>query len=540
MSTRVGFLRRLALAGARALGRLAGGGRRSVFKGAELSRLWWDWVASPISADQELFNDFLRLRSRARELRRNHPLVRKFLKLLRNNAIGPNGFQLRARVRNADGELNKALNKKIQDAWFDWGQVVTVDGVHGLIDLQHQLIQALATDGEIIVRKIRSYRPNPYRFALQVIDPDLLDHMFFRSPGRDGNGNEIRLGVEIDTYGAPLAYWFWDRHPTDLINISARRRIRVPADEIVHLYVPERSMQTRGITWLNSIMMPAKMLDGYVEAEVVAARIGSSKMGFFQSKTPEEAAPPEADGSNPRAKIELEATPGSFEELPPGYEFKEWNPEHPATAFPNFLKAIQRWISAGLGTGYNKLADDLEGVNYSSLRSSDLTERDEWRLLQGWWARRFLMPIYREWLEFAQLSGLLVLDARPQEAFLAVVFTPRGWAWVDPLKDVNASIAEIDNGLTSRSRVCAEQGEDFEEIIEELAEEQALIEQYGVELTGLGVAAGATAGDTSKTAAEQEDAQASGGRAARNARLLARNRARLALVSSHVSQEIAQ
>src|SRR5580704_7725679 len=143
-SRRGGFLRRLALAGARALMRIGKGAKRSVFKGAEMSRLWWDWVASPISADQEIFNDFLRLRSRARELRRNHPLVRKFLKLLRNNCIGPAGFQLRARVRNADGKLNKALNKKIQDAWFDWGQSVTVDGVHGLVDLQHQLIQALA------------------------------------------------------------------------------------------------------------------------------------------------------------------------------------------------------------------------------------------------------------------------------------------------------------------------------------------------------------------------------------------------------------
>ena len=114
---RPSLLRRIALGAVRVLNRLAHlGGKRSVFKGAEISRLWLDWVASPISADQEIFNDFLRLRARAREMRRNHPLIRKYLKLLANNVVGPNGFKLRARVRNNDGKLATPINKKIEAA----------------------------------------------------------------------------------------------------------------------------------------------------------------------------------------------------------------------------------------------------------------------------------------------------------------------------------------------------------------------------------------------------------------------------------------
>lgn len=505
--SRPNVLRRMAGSVSKFFGRIAK--IRSVFKGAEVSRLWSDWVVSAISADQEIYNDFLRLRARAREMRRNHPLIRKYLKLLANNVVGPTGFKLRARVRNNDGRLNIALNKKIQNAWYKWGKCVTVDGKHSLTSLQRFLLKAVATDGEVAVRRIRNFKGNPFRFALQVIDPDLLDHQFFRSPAM--GENEIRLGIEVDPYGAPLAYWFWDRHPTDVINISARRRIRIPADEIFHYFDQERSMQSRGVTWFNSVMMPAKMLDGYVEAEVVAARIGSSKMGFFQQKDAADAEPPISDAENPKAKIEMEASPGTFEELPPGYEFKEWNPEHPAVAFPNFLKAIQRWIAAGLGVGYNQLADDLEGVNYSSIRSAMLVERDEWRALQGDWIDKFLQPLYCEWLDYAQLSGQLVLDGRDDTAFQEVTFVPRGWEWVDPLKDVNASVAEIDNGLNSRSRVCAEQGADFEEIAEELAEEQEIIDELGLVLTGLGVGGGAQASDVLKTAQEEEDQAAAGG-----------------------------
>lgn len=506
-----GVLQRMARAGIRALSKLAGAAAkvRSVFKGAEMSRLWMDWVASPIAADQEMLNDLMRLRARAREMRRNHPLIRKYLNLLANNVIGPTGFKLRGRIKNNDGTMNVLFNKKIQAAWFKWSKKVTVDGRHTLTSFQNFLIKALATDGEILVRKIRNFKGNPFRFALQPIDPDLLDHLFMRSP-LDGQ-NEIRLGIEIDPYGAPIAFWFWDRHPSDLINISARKRIRVPADDVIHFYREDRANQSRGYTWFNSVMMPAKMLDGYVEAEVVAARIGSAKMGFLQSKTAADSEPPISDGTNPRAKIEMEASPGSFEELPPGMEFKEWNPEHPSTAFPNFIKAMQRWIAAGLGVGYNGLSGDLEGVNYSSIRADMLIERDEWRSLQSLWITQFLENVYCEWIEFAQLSGQLILDNRPDEAFLDVQHIPRGWQWVDPLKDVNASIAEIDNGLNSRARVCAEQGLDFEEIANELLEEQDIIDELGLVLTGLGVPGGAQAGDTTKTAEEVDEQNAGGG-----------------------------
>lgn len=524
---RPGFIRRFV---SRLIRGAAGFGKRNFFKGAEMSRLWFDWIAAPISADQEIYNDFMRLRGRARDLRRNHPLVRQYIDMVSTNVIGDEGMTLRARVRTATGDLDKRMNARIEAAWEDWSDEVTTDGMFGLVDFQQLMIESLAIDGECLIRKIRSFAANRYRFALQPVDPDLLDHQFFRSA--TDVENEIRLGVEVDKWGRPAAYWFWDRHPTDLINISARRRIRVPADEILHIYRPDRVNQSRGTTWLNSIMFPARMLDGYVEAEVVAARTGAAKMGFFEQTDGEDYEPPAA-GEN----LRMEAVPGQFEALPPGYSFKPWNPDHPSVAFPNFLKAMQRWIASGLRVSYNTLANDLEGVNYSSLRSALRTEQDQWKKLQHWWARRVLKPIYAEWLEFAQLSGRLYLDSRDWSLYLAVKFMPRGWDWVDPLKDINATVAAIDNGLTSRTRALAEQGEDFEEIAEELFEEQELIAELGLNLTGTGVAAGGTAGDKPKDI--EDDTTGDGGEQADQggrARQAARH-ARLRLVRGLLTQE---
>lgn len=221
------------------------------------------------------------------------------------------------------------------------------------------------------------------------------------------------------------------------------------------------------------------MLDGYIEAELVAARTGAAKMGFLKYTDPSAFEAPD-----PEKPIRIDASPGTIETLQPGLEFQEWSPEHPTAAFPDFVKAVLRQVATGLRVSYNALANDLEGVNYSSMRSGLLIERDMWRVYQEWWIARFLQPVYEAWLSTALLAGGLKLDSRDPRKFNEVRWQPRGWAWVDPEKDVNASVIAISNGLASRTEVLAEKGLDPEEVFERLSEEKDLAEQYGIEFTG--------------------------------------------------------
>jgi capsid protein len=59
-------------------------------------------------------------------------------------------------------------------------------------------------------------------------------------------------------------------------------------------------------------------------------------------------------------------------------------------------------------------------------------------------------------------------------------FQPRGWAWVDPLKDIAATVEAINNGLATRSDSIAEQGGNFEEVVRRLKEEQDFLMANGV------------------------------------------------------------
>jgi hypothetical protein len=68
------------------------------------------------------------------------------------------------------------------------------------------------------------------------------------------------------------------------------------------------------------------------------------------------------------------------------------------------------------------------------------------------------------------------------DKFNAAEFRGRRWQWVDPLKDVQANITSIEAGLKSRRQVVSEMGGDFEDVIDELAEDQSLISAAGIVL----------------------------------------------------------
>lgn len=448
----------------------------TVYSGAQGGRLTLDWIATILSADQEIRGNLRLLRARGRELARNNPIAKNFLNLLVANVVGHKGIGYRPQVRNNDGKLAAQVNDKISKAWAEWckKENCTVDGKLSLREVLEVAVKAVATDGEIFIRKVRAFPNNKFRFALQLIDADQCDHLYSVPPGK--GQNEVRLGVEVDSWGRPVAYWINPGHPSDLGGSLMRQRI--PAEEIIHLYDFDRVSQTRGVTWFHAVMMQLRMLDGYIEAELVAARTGAAKMGWIEYT--DAAAYEEPD---PDKKFTFEANPGTIETLPPGMKFTAWNPDHPANGFPNFVITILRQIATGLGVSYNALASDLVGVNYSSMRSGLLIERDQWKRDQSWVIENLCGPVFEDWLTFALLSGALSLDSRDPEKFKAGKWEPRGWAWVDPLKDVQAAVLAIGARLKSRAQIVSEEGNDIEEIFQEIAEEEELAEELDLDLT---------------------------------------------------------
>jgi len=77
-------------------------------------------------------------------------------------------------------------------------------------------------------------------------------------------------------------------------------------------------------------------------------------------------------------------------------------------------------------------------------------------------------------MDAAVLSGGLTLPdyEANRVRLLTADWLPTKWDWVDPLKDANAEIAQIEAGLKSRTQAIAERGYDAEQVDREIAAER--------------------------------------------------------------------
>lgn len=463
--------------------------RRSLFKGAEATRLTADWAFTPItSANREIQADLIGLRARARELARNDRYATRFLGLLEENVVGDHGIRLQAQVTRPDEQTyDLAINRKIEQAWADWCRkgVCTADGRLSMAALQRLLVRTWATDGEIILRMVEGF-PNEWGFALQVIDADQLDERLVRPSV--GDQTAIRMGVEVNEWERPVRYHVWRHHPRET-DRSFNEHVAIGAREILHVFFSRRINQARGTSWFAPVLLDTHMLSGYMEAELVAARVAAAKGGFFITDPEAEPDPDDPEASEEDQEIDVE--PGLIDIAPPGVtDFKAYDPQHPTAQFEAFQKAMVRGIATGLRTSYAMLAGDLREVNYSSIRAGLLADRDVYRILQQTFAEEILRPVFDRWLTWAITSGQLALPLRNKARWARHKWQPRGWQWVDPKNDAESGLLAVGAGVNSLTRLAAEQGRDVEEVLQERKKEIELAAELGVPLSIGGKASG--------------------------------------------------
>ena len=451
------------------------------FHGADTGRLFSDFVASSRSADSEIKPSLRVLRDRCREISRNHPYAKRYLQIMSTNVVGANGVRIQVRKRNDDNSLDSVGNRIIEQAWQAWGRAgfCTVDGRVSWVQAQRLFMETLARDGEVLIQKIKNPAGNPFGFSLKFLEADYLDEGY---DARLNNGNEVRMGVELDKRtGKPLNYYLFEDHPHHDQGYGSKTKRHhkiVPASEIIHCYLQDRAGQTRGVPWMSNVLTRLKMLDGYEEATLVNARVAASKMGFFTS--------PEGDGFvgddyDNHAPI-MSAEPATFTQLPAGMSFTAFDPQNPTDSFAEFEKGILRGIASGLGVSYVSLANNLEGVSYSSIRQGTIEDRDHFKMVQQFMIDQFIDPVYRAWLEMAITVGRVNLPMGKFDLFAdQVIYRPRGFAWVDPAKEINASVTALNNGIVSLQDVHSQYGRDTEEIFEQINREAELADRYGID-----------------------------------------------------------
>jgi lambda family phage portal protein len=382
---------------------------------------------------------------------------------------------VQAQPRRVNGKLDEALAVRIEELWAEQSERGnwTLCGQHTRNGLDRLLVRLTAQDGEVLVRIHEETSGTPTKFGVELIDAEALDMDY-----NDvlPNGNVVRMGVEFNRHRRPVAYHFFPEALQPLASTyraGANQRERVVADDIVHLYLPEWAWQSRGMPWASTAIRRMAMLEGYEDAAITAARQSATKAAQYRYE--EWADPGELPkGVKEQGQLTQDIAAGEVDLPPYGMYLQPMDWAWPNTDHGEFVKEALRGITAGLCINYNTGANDLEGVNYTSLRYGAQIERDLWMLLQDWYVQWFVQPIYRRWLAYAARRGLLgqkngaSLDLTRLRQFQHATFQPRRWAPVDPTKDEQAALMAVLLRRRSISSLIRQDGNNPDDVWSEL------------------------------------------------------------------------
>jgi lambda family phage portal protein len=415
--------------------------------------------------------------------------------LVRNNGYAANAIESWAANTVGDGispnsSIEQAARKDaVQRLWLAWTDDADAEGLTDFYGLQRRASREVFMTGEVFLR-FRARRPEDgltVPLQIQMLPSEMLP---LNHNATDGNGNIIRQGIEFDRVGRRVAFHFLRRHPGDSTDPGlSGETARVPASEVLHIIDPVEAGQLRGVSRFAPAIVKLFLLDQYDDAELDRKKVAAMYAMFVTSPAPDNPlAPPDE---------EYEVAPGQVVRLDPGEDVTVSAPADSGSSYEPFQYRTLLQISAALGIPYGYLSNDGAKGNFSNSRLSLIEFR---RRVSAWqhsvMVFQMCRPVWARFMDTAVLAGVLRLPGydRRRAEYLACNWLPTKWDWVDPLKDANAEIAQIEAGLKSRTQAIAERGYDAEQVDAEIARERDRERRLGLDFRRPGSPAQAPGG----------------------------------------------
>lgn len=463
------------------------------------------WQPHLGSADGDLLPERPGIVARFRDVARNDAWLSGALRREVDIVIGPE-LRLQSvpdwRALGIDREAAEVVAHQIEAEWrrfsgdplrrFDLTRKSTMGQLDRLAYRHQQL------DGEALeVAHWRPARGARYATCFQVVDPDRLGN-----PDGLPDTRTLRAGVETDEDGVPVAYHIAKAHPADPFPDSERfawervaRELPWGRPQVIHHFDADRADQTRGKPE-PSIVRAVRSLSHYANMEMQAAVVNAVFAAFIESPFDQDLVgqrlglAPLGEYQKMRAEFHKErqlALNGvRIPRLFPGEKFNFSAAARPAGGFQPFMDTFLRYLAAGTGQSFMQVSQKWSDTNYSSARAALL---DVWRSVQvkrAAFCAGVKGPQLLCFLEEAIDRGYVVLPPGAPDFYEA----PEAWArcrwigpgrgYVDPTKEAQAAQMRLDNLTSTLEAECAEQGLDWEEVLEQRRREQERMEALGI------------------------------------------------------------
>lgn len=464
-----------------------------------------NWSPGMRSGHAALRFDRERLSSRIHDLVRNDGWASAATSRFLDNIVGA-GFRLSAKpAYKALGitiEQAREVAAQIEAAWSIYvsepGFWSDMERMGPMASNDGMAVRHLFADGEAL--GFVGWRPSPvtgYGTCLHVLDPVRLSN-----PNGVADTDRLRDGVELDAHGAAIAYHIRRSHPGDLMTLGQQpwkwdrfeRETVWGRPQVLHLREKQWAGMTRSASDLAPVAVKMKQVNDYDDSELQAAALNAKLAAVITTPLDPDAlsdmddlakyAQSEADYYN-KVPLELDGVNLTF--LHPGSQLTTVKAEHPHSNFEAFERNALRNIASAAGMSYEVMTADFSQANYSSIRASLVEFRKSWARKTAMVCAMWKMPFYMAWLEDAIDMGVVKLPAGAPSfhanpaAWAAAKWIGPGFGWVDPLKEADAASMRVANNFSTIEDEVANQGGDWQEVMEQRARERAKAIELGLD-----------------------------------------------------------
>jgi lambda family phage portal protein len=461
---------------------------------------------------------------RSRDISRNDAYVQAGTNIRKDSIVGAY-FMLNAKPSSTrlfgkedidwEDEFQEEVEEKFAayaesyECWIDASRHNTLTGLTRMAIDQHTMY------GEYFASvEWRRDGARPFNTCIQMIDTDRL-----QTPPHVLPTENVVLGVQLDTFGAPLGYHVRKAHPTDFRNPDSQQwkyvGIRKPWGrlQMLHHFEQLRPHQTRGIGIMVSAMSDIKMskklrevilqnavlnatyaatLESDLPTEVIFARLGGADFapenvqnalagymgGYYDLLS-------KMTGGSQNLKIDGVRIP----HLPPGSKLHINSPGEGKTLGTDFEVSLQRVMAAALGVSYEQFSKDYTKTNYSGFKGALSESYKAMLSVKKLFAERFASTVYRLWLEEALNKGEITSVKRRMPSFYdgqnAEWYSACDWigasiGQIDELAETQAAVMRINNGMSTLEQENARLGNDWRKQLRQMKREKDWKEFYDV------------------------------------------------------------
>lgn len=468
------------------------------YSGASMSRKSLQgWTPKLTDGASDTTADIPVLRARARDLTRNAPLAVAAETTLVDSVVGT-GLEmtpeLPAEFLGLDLETSAAWGKRAKFLFRTWAEdpdSIDFDRSLDFYRLQTLVLRTVFSGGDAWVLLPMEPRPGQtIETRVRIIDPDLVSN-----PNQKQDSPNLVGGVEMDSFGRPVAIWVSNKHPNSKIDKSGTIWNRVPIyssdglrRNVLHIWDPQRLGQVRGVSWLAPIIEKLKQLDRYTDAELTAAVISSFFTVFITNNASnsqngqllEDMIAPEDKITNSAAdQISMEMAPGAIVGLGNGDDVKFADPKRPNTAFEGFISAVTHEIASGLGIPADILTKKFD-ASYSASRAAFLEAWRHFKRVRALIVSDFCQPVYSAWLDETIARGILSAPKYFESREYRFAWSRATWrgdapGTLDPIKETRSAIMQMEAGIRSGEAVAAEMfAEDYDATLLAVAREEKI------------------------------------------------------------------